>query len=378
MNGLPVVVFSHLRWDFVYQRPQHLLTRMAGKYPVYVIEEPVFTPGRPPFIERFSPHPNLYILRLNSPSPEPGFSDSHLPFFQDLLLQSLGFRHCLLWVYTPMALPLADLLEPDLIIYDCMDELSAFDFAPPQLVERERELLSRADIVFTGGPSLYRAKKGRHPNVHCFPSSVDMAHFGTARSALPEPDDQARIPQPRLGFFGVIDERFDRDLLSEVAAARPDWHFVLVGPIVKIDPAALPQGRNLHYLGQRSYAELPNYLAGWDVCLLPFAQNAATRYISPTKTLEYMAAERPIVSTPIRDVAEPYGDLVYLAGTPQEFIRACHDALTAPLAERTRRVQGMRATLSGTSWDATAEAMDRLIQQERSVSRAESLAAAVG
>jgi UDP-galactopyranose mutase len=273
------------------------------------------------------------------------------------------FRRCLLWMYTPMALPLIDFFEPEVLIFDCMDELSAFDFAPPQLVERERQLLQRADIVFTGGPSLYRAKQGQHPNVHLFPSSVDAAHFRRALHGLAEPEDQALLPHPRLGFFGVIDERMDRPLLAHLARSHPEWHIMMVGPVVKIDLATLPQAPNLHYLGQRSYEALPAYLAGWDVCLLPFARNAATRFISPTKTLEYMAAERPIVSTPIADVQEPYGDIVYLGETPEAFVEACERALTSSQEDRMQRSEKMRAVLQQTSWDATVVAMQSLIQE---------------
>lgn len=366
MPLLPLVVFAHLRWDFVYQRPQHLLSRFARVRSVLVIEEPVHDPGAVPHWERLSPHPEVLVYRPHTPCPEWGFTDAQRPYLHRLvehLVQAENLRRCLLWMYTPMALPLTDVFEPEVVIFDCMDELSAFDFAPPQLVERERLLLQRADVVFTGGPSLYRAKQGQHPNVHLFPSSVDAAHFRQALHGLSEPADQASLPNPRLGYFGVIDERVDRPLLAHLAMAHPEWHIIMIGPVVKIDPATLPQAPNLHYLGQRSYEALPAYLAGWDVCLLPFARNAATRFISPTKTLEYMAAERPIVSTPLTDVQEPYGDIVYLGETPEAFVEACAHALAAPRADRMRRSEKMRAVLRETSWDATAAAMQQLIQE---------------
>jgi UDP-galactopyranose mutase len=246
-----------------------------------------------------------------------------------------------------------------------MDELSLFLGAPPELLTREAALLESADVMFTGGPSLFRAKQSRHPNVHCFPSSVDAAHFRTARSgtesAVAEAEDQAGLPRPRLGFYGVIDERLDLPLLDFVADARPDWQIVLVGPVVKIDPASLPRRQNIHYFGQRSYDELPRYLQGWDVCLLPFARNDATRFISPTKTLEYMAAELPIVSTPIADVAGPYGHIVYLGASPEEFLAACQAALDSAPVERARRITRMREVLAGTSWDVTVSAMEKLL-----------------
>jgi UDP-galactopyranose mutase len=366
MSLLPLVVFSHLRWDFVYQRPQHLLSRFARERSVFVIEEPIHHPDGVPHWEQQSPHPQVSVFRPHTPCPEWGFTDAQLPYLQRLvesLVQEENLRQCLLWMYTPMALPLTDFFEPEVVIFDCMDELSAFDFAPPQLVEREQQLLRMADVVFTGGPSLYRAKQGQHPHVHLFPSSVDAEHFRQALHGLAEPQDQAWLPHPRLGFFGVLDERMDRPLLAHLATSHPEWHIIMLGPIVKIDPATLPQAPNLHYLGQRSYAALPAYLAGWDVCLLPFARNAATRFISPTKTLEYMAAERPIVSTPIPDVQEPYHDIVYVGDTPEAFVEACERAMASSSEEHMRQRENMRAVLQKTSWDATAAAMQRIIHE---------------
>jgi UDP-galactopyranose mutase len=366
----PMLVFSHLRWNSVYQRPQHLLTRLASAFgPVLFVEEPVHTNAIAPFWERTRVADGVEVLCPHTRSPEFGFSDAQCPdlmaLLDDLAESEAGLNDPILWIYTPMALPFARRFRPALTVYDCMDELSAFAFAPPQLVAREADLMEAADLVFTGGPSLYRAKKGRHANVHCFPSSVDAAHFGRARKrgALTEPADQMGLPHPRLGFFGVLDERMDLHFLSALAAARPDWFIVMVGPVAKIDWASLPQAENLHYLGPRGYGDLPAYLSGWDVCLMPFAQNEATRFISPTKTLEYMAAERPIVSTPIADVAEPYGDIVYLADRPQTFVAACERALReADGPEGRRRAGLMRRVLSATSWDATAESMSRLMQ----------------
>ncbi|WP_218827570.1 glycosyltransferase [Rubricoccus marinus] len=360
----PLVVLSHLRWDFVYQRPQHVLSRLAATRPVFVIEEPVHSEGEPHW-ERQRPASGVTVLRPHTPLHEGGFTDGQLQAMRPLvdeLAREVGA--CDVWVYTPLAVSLIDALDAQTVVYDCMDELSAFDHAPPQLLEREQLLLDRADLVFTGGPSLYRAKKDRHADVHCFTSSVDAAHFGQARPeapALDEPEDQRALPHPRLGFFGVIDERLDANLVGALAEAHPEWQIVMVGPVVKIDPATLPQAANIHWLGGRTYDELPPYLAGWDVCLLPFARNRSTEFISPTKTLEYMAAERPIVSTPITDVAEPYGDIVYLGDTPEAFIQACEAALKASPKQREANVADMRAVLAKTSWDTTARRMAVLL-----------------
>jgi UDP-galactopyranose mutase len=356
-----LVVFSHLRWNWVWQRPQHLLSRLARHHPVLFIEEPVQSlDGQPAHWRVSTQAPNLRVATPVTQGDGPGFSEGQLPELNrlvDLLAGQDALRDCLVWLYTPMALPLARRLKPRGMIYDVMDELSAFKGAPPELLEWETEAYRSVDLVFTGGPSLFAAKRDRHPNVHCFPSSVDAAHFGQAREPGLDHPDQAGQPRPRLGFFGVIDERIDLPLLDRMAEQRPDWQLLMVGPVTKIDPADLPRHPNLHYLGQRTYAELPSFLAGWDVCLLPFARNEATRFISPTKTLEYMAAERPIVSTPITDVAEPYGDIVHLGYDSETFIAACDQALGASAEESGRRLAGMREVLRRTSWDATARAM---------------------
>jgi UDP-galactopyranose mutase len=266
------------------------------------------------------------------------------------------------WFYTPMALPLAEGLAPRACIYDCMDELSAFRFAPPALLERERALLQRANVVFTGGQALYEHKKQLHANIHPFPSSVDTAHFGAARRPCAEPADQRDIPGPRLGFFGVIDERMDLSLLRAVAEQRPQWQLVILGPVVKIDPADLPRLPNIHYLGSKTYAELPAYIAGWDVALLPFAKNDATRFISPTKTPEYLAAGKPVVSTSIRDVVRPYSvqGLARIADTPDAFVAACESALAEPREKLLKRADPFLAKMS---WDKTWEAMEALMDE---------------
>jgi UDP-galactopyranose mutase len=359
-----LVVFSHLRWNFVYQRPQHLVSRIAQRRKVYFIEEPVFDQTGNSRLEVFSPAPNVTVLRPLTRVSDPGFSSAQLPLVRELIASYFNgetSKDHVLWFYTPLALPLADLFVPQAVIYDCMDELSGFLNAPPELIERESHLFAFADLVFTGGPSLYRAKKGRHPNVHCFPSSVDADHFRRGIVEQPEASEQSQLPSPRLGYFGVIDERLDMGLLDACATTHPDWQFIMVGPVVKIDPATLPKHSNIHYFGQKDYSQLPSYIRGWDVCLQPFARNAATRFISPTKTLEYMAAGKLIVSTSITDVVEPYGHIVYLGNTPSEFIRACELSLGASESERLRRLEESSRLLRRTSWDRTAAQMLDLI-----------------
>jgi UDP-galactopyranose mutase len=359
------LVFSHLRWDFVFQRPQHLLSRFARKHRVIFIEEPVRDEGAS-YWEFHNAGPNVVVCRPHTSIESPGFSPEQLATVDGMmadLMRRLNLESYVAWFYTPMALPLARRISPKAVVYDCMDELSAFLGAPPELIERERELLKLADVVFTGGPSLYRAKQHRHPNVHCFPSSVDAAHYAKARPGMNhEAEDQKDLPKPRLGYFGVIDERIDYELIRYIATAHPEWQIAMVGPVVKVDPAVLPKLSNIRYFGRRDYADLPSYISGWDACMLPFGRNRSTQFISPTKTLEYMAADQMIVSTPIRDVAEPYGHVVFLGDQPAEFLAACERALNINYTERVQRVLAMRDVLSRTSWDTTARRMLALIE----------------
>lgn len=357
-----IIVFSHLRWDFVYQRPQHLLSRLARHYRILFFEEPEYHAGTA-VLQRSSPLPNLTVCRPRTPLPQAGFDDAQMPVLREMVAQ-LGEGHArmLAWLYTPMALPLLAALPAMPVIYDCMDELSAFRNCPAGLVQREAELLRIADLVFTGGPSLYRAKQQRNPHVHCFTSSVDVAHFRQALDVTNISAAQRHIARPRLGFFGVIDERFEPALIEALADAHAEWQIILVGPVVKIDPLSLPRRPNIHYLGQQPYADLPKLLAGWDVCLMPFALNAATRFISPTKSLEYMAAEKPIVSTPIRDVVDLHGDVVEIAASPAAFVRACEQVLQWPDPVRQARSRLMREKLSHTSWEVTAGKINVLLR----------------
>jgi UDP-galactopyranose mutase len=347
-----LICLSHLRWNFVFQRPQHLMTRCARDRRVFFVEEPLFQPGvTPQLLIEQSDAVRVVVPQLPQEiSPEDAIVAQRRLLEQ--LIEAERMSSYVLWYYTPMALPFTDRLSPAAVVYDCMDELSAFKGAPAILKAREAELMRRASLVLTGGQSLFEAKRHLHSNIHPFPSSVDVAHFAQARRITKEPADQAELPRPRLGFFGVIDERMDLPLLDAVAAARPDWHLVMLGPVVKIDPESLPQRANIHYLGSKRYDELPQYIAGWDVALLPFARNEATRFISPTKTPEYLAAGRAVVSTSIRDVVRPYGKqgLVRIADDPQAFVQACMAAMSE---DPGKRITQADAFLRQTSWDGT-------------------------
>ena len=351
-----LICFSHLRWDFVFQRPQHLLSRFARTHSVHVWEEPIFVPGLvQPHLETRAVASHLTIV---TPHLAEGLSDDMI---EGQLRRLLDGYHAarspqIAWYYTPMMLPFSRHLQADCTVYDCMDELANFRFAPPRLLELESELFERADLVFTGGYSLYEAKRARHNSVHPFPSSVDIAHFAQAR-AIPTENSV-----PTFGFYGVLDERFDIGLLDAVAEARPDWRFIMVGPIVKISPDELPKRDNIFYPGPAAYDDLPGLLAEWDVALMPFAINDATRFISPTKTPEYLAAGKPVVSTPIRDVIRHYGRLegVKIAATPEDFVAGCDAALALTRSDGEWLGQVDQA-LSSMSWDITQARMAGLV-----------------
>lgn len=372
LEQLPdVVCLSHLRWDFVYQRPQHLLSRFARHKRLFFVEEPVFDDKGEArlIVSEREQHVQLVVPHLPH-----GLRAQQIEETLQRLLQTFfkeqQLEHYLFWYYTPMALAFTEVFNPSLVVYDCMDELSAFKFAPARLKELELALFKKADLVFTGGQSLYEAKKHQHPRIYPFPSSIDKAHFAQARESLKDPADQQAIAQPRIGFFGVIDERSDLELLSAAADARPEWQFIMLGPVVKIDPAELPRRLNIHYLGGKSYQELPAYISNWTVAMLPFALNESTRFISPTKTPEYLAAGKPVVSTPIRDVVRPYGaqELVHIAATPQDFVQSVEKALTQ--VNDNQWLQKVDKFLEHISWDKTWQNMvmhmGEVLQEKRS------------
>ena len=366
-----LIVFSHLRWNFVYQRPQHLLSRLARHYHVVFIEEPMLT-TQAAYLERSAACPGVEVLRPHTPIDAAGFHDDQLATLQPLIegyLADNSIDDYLVWFYTPMALPLLSELTPRAVVYDCMDELAAFKNAPRQMKQRETALLKSADVVLTGGPRLYDAKRHLNDNVLCLPSAVDAAHYSARRAtadaaAMARADDlQGRIDGPRLGFFGVIDERIDLELVARLADDPSGWQVIMVGPVVKIDPQSLPQRANLHWLGSQPYELLPQLVAGWDVCLMPFALNESTAFISPTKTLEYMAAGKPVVSTPVHDVKVLFGDVVAVAQGAEAFIGACRAALRESAAHAAERTLQTMRCVQRYSWDETVETIREALEK---------------
>lgn len=345
-----MVVFCHLRWDFVYQRPQHLISRMAQDMKILMIEEPWHREEEK--ASRLNViNENLHVLQPNVKTIEE---------IESILPQYVSREVYTGWFYSASFVPLLNYFKLEKVVYDCMDELSLFKGAPSKLIEQEKYLMSNADIVFTGGKSLYESKSQHHSNVHCFPSSVDQKHFEKALNGIAIPNDLASINGPVVGYFGVIDERIDLDMINEVALLKPDVSFVMLGPLAKISDEDLPRQQNIHYLGMKDYAQLPAYLKGFSIAMMPFALNDATKYISPTKTLEYMAAAKPIISTAIKDVVRDYKSCVKIVATAEEFATAI-DTILSEMPDVFMKYE-YTEILKNTSWDATANKMKTLLK----------------
>lgn len=367
-----LVVYSHLRWSLMYRRPQHLMARLARRdWRIFFIEEPLHTQGDAR-LECHSPEPGVTVVVPHSPVAAPGFQDEQAEVLGPLLGEFLEKRRAVggvAWLDTPMALDIMKTAQPHTVVYDCMDDLSTLVGAPDELLRREAALMKQADLVFTSGPSLYEAKRERHPRTLCLPSAVDGEHFALSRlrpcsqHAERARALQGRLPHPRLGFCGVIDERLDLDLVAHLAQARPQWQIVMVGPVRRRDPGSLPKAPNLHWLGMQPYDTLPYLMAGWHVCLMPFAINASTRFINPVKTLEYLASETPVVSTPVQDVVQLYGDLVSVAPTPQSFVEACQALLDEPPAGHLRRASAALQMVRTHSWEIAVNVVHRWLNR---------------
>ncbi|PZX53520.1 glycosyltransferase involved in cell wall biosynthesis [Algoriphagus ratkowskyi] len=351
-NYYDMIVFCHLRWQFVYQRPQHLISRMSNLYKVLLVEEPIgFAEGQE-FTAVFSEvNPHLHILQ------------PRVSRMEDIgqVLQAYVSNETVPygWFYSASFSTILNSRKFETVIYDCMDELTLFKGAPQSLINQENFLLQKADIVFTGGKSLFESKQKLHSNVFCFPSSVDENHFAKALNGISIPEDIRTIEGPIVGYFGVIDERIDLDLIRLTAETLPEISFVMIGPLAKIDENDLPHLPNIHYLGMKSYDVLPAYLKAFDIAMMPFALNDATKYISPTKTLEYMAAGKPIISTRIKDVERDYTHCVRIVDNVDDFCEAILNNLSVSFDGE----GAYQEILANTSWDATANKMQNILKE---------------
>lgn len=372
----PIIVHCHLRWDFVWQRPQQFHSRLSQRHPVLFVEGPLVDSDRTPphfTLRSCAEFPNVTIMQTHFSEADWARGGEFVDAARrELLDEALRgplkgqFERAVQWFYDPMAVE-SHLGQHGCIatVYDCMDELSQFKFAPPELVARENRLLKAADVVFAGGRKMAQSKARFNANVHFYGCGVDVAHFGKARAQSTQiPADIADLSGPITGYFGVVDERLDLDLIAQLADARPDWNVAMIGPTAKISPEDLPQRPNLHWLGGRDYAQLPAYTRAFDVCLMPFALNEATEYINPTKALEYMATATPIVSTAVPDVCSNFASVVKIAACPAEFVAMCREQVARPDEMAIER--GLKMANENT-WDAIVAKMenqlDRVIRQ---------------
>ncbi|GAB6196106.1 glycosyltransferase [Lysobacter xanthus] len=368
-GDFPIIVHCHLRWDFVWQRPQQIFSRLAQNHRILFIEDPVIAEGEPS-LQIDEPYPNLVRIVPQIPQHLAVNADKDAEIFLPQIQQALRthpllagrFEHSVQWFYSPMPAPgYMGQFNSVGVVYDCMDELANFRFAPADIADRERFVISKADVVFTGGYQLFESKSKLHDNVHFYGCGVDVEHYGKARAAETViPAAVAATPSPRFGYFGVIDERLDYELIAALAERFPQASVVMAGPVVKVDPNELPKHPNIHWLGQQNYADLPAIVKGFDVCLMPFALNEATKYINPTKTLEYMAAGKPIVSTAVADVVRNFTPIVDIARSPAEFVDAVERAWRQPDADLIAR--GIDRA-GDASWDATVASIRNDVQQ---------------
>lgn len=364
-----LLCLSHLNWDHVWQRPQQLMSRFADSCRVIYVDPPEIRPGsQPPFLEERPGTDAVSVLRPIFPQSllDP-FDEAYRSAWLSLLpmVLDLAGPDTILWVLSPMAdyLVAAAQSQVKLVVYDCMDDLASFKDGTAEMRVREAHLLTLADLVFTGGRSMYEARKDRHARVYCFSSGVDVQHYAPGNVPHATPAAIAAIPQPRLGYFGVLDERIDWQMIATIAEQRPDWHWVLIGPTMKVEPAELPQAANIHYLGQRPYADLPAFLQSFDLAVMPFALNEATRFISPTKTLEYLAGDKLVVSTPVPDVVATYRNIVSIEDGADAWIAEIERLLSAPESAGDARRHKAQILLERGSWDGIAAHMWDLMQQ---------------
>jgi glycosyltransferase involved in cell wall biosynthesis len=367
-KNLPIIAICHLSWDWVWQRPQQFLSRLAKTHPLLFVQT------------HCTDAPESFVrVRGTDSSPQTTILEIHLPSSRwhdgrfidmerrELLQRALAtdlkgdFDRAILWINDPMAVTAyAGQLNETMIVYDCMDELTQFAGAAPELVDREKELTELADVIFCGGRKMRDKRLPTNPNTHFYGTGVDCRHFGKAMDPLlPIHHEIAGLPGPVLGYFGVIDERIDYKLIERLADEDPSWSIAMIGPVTKVDPASLPQRPNIHWLGGRDYQDLPALTKGMDVCLMPFAINAATEYINPTKALEYMAAAKPVVATALDEVQSNFSIATGIADCHEEFIGLCRREAISPSRSRIKR--GLKLASENT-WEAIVCKMDAHIQ----------------
>jgi glycosyltransferase involved in cell wall biosynthesis len=354
-----LIVLSHVRWTDAWQRPHHVVSRLARERRTWFVEGP--SPGghQPPRLVTLADG-DVTRAWLEPPPTGEGDGDAAGPetvetyrrLLPGLVGPADGDR--VVWLCTPLALDIAGALDPTVLVYDvAIDELLSLRGVPQGVALAQKEALARADVVFTASPSLHRSviEQGR-PDAHLAPGGVDPAHFAAARRPR---TDRGR---PVAGYVGPIDERIDVALVAALATALADWEIRIVGPVGGIDPAALPRAANITYPGPVPYAALPEVMADLDVAVMPLAVGAAPRSTNPTTALEHLAAGLPVVTTPVPDVVTQFGTIVDVADDAGAFALACVRALGQSRRRHRNRVAQL---LRRHDWDAVTAGMAAVV-----------------
>ena len=277
----------------------------------------------------------------------------------------LGMDRFQMWTFMPTTAPLVPYLKPDKLIYYCVDEWSAFTFLNSQLMEQmEQSLIRQSDLVIASAEKLYATKRHLNPETHLVSHGVDSEHFAKAQAASTEVAVELRqTKHPVIGFWGLIGEWIDLDLIRYMAERRPDWSIALIGK-ADVSCAVLKGLANVHLIGSRSYESLPRFAKGFAAAILPFKVNRLTENVNPIKLREYLAAGLPVVSTALPEVKQ-YDGVVRIGHTRDEFVEQVAAAVreAGPAAVRKRM-----DAVSHESWDARVEHISRLVEQCRPAS----------
>lgn len=384
-----VVCISDLFWDEHWSSEQQIMSRLARRCRVLYVDRPVsilsfFTGTSDASVGRQwlrwlgggmrEEGPNLTVL-----TPAPLLPLRYNPFVNRInswirrqsikrALRKAGGDTPVLWIYAPDAGELVGTLGEGYSIYYCADDWGAGSQwwnSGRDIRAREMELAAKVDLVVGTSTNIVKRWKETHRNTLLVTNGGDVDSFKVARNPnLEIPEDLKKIPAPRIGYVGFVDARFDTSLYTRLAQARPDWNFVIVGPLMEkqVNLAQLKRLPNVHFLGPRTRGELPSYLKGFDVCTIPYICNKLAESIFPLKLFEYLAAGRPVVSTGLPELAG-YVNSLHVTHTPEEFENAIEKSLTDPLPAVSE------SFLSQNSWEAKADSLWATIQRAIALKR---------
>lgn len=376
-----IVCLSSTRWSFLWQRPQQIMSRLCARHDILYVDPPfpvaeeqvrgisndesgtLIVKNLQTINDALQIFRPLEISRFSYPDLD---SNELLKMNQELLqcqiqkaLFQLGWQHPLLWLYDPRNVNLVDQLNPCGVIYDCVDSFRSFSWSHPHVSIWEEALVDRADVVLATSRALYQERLRKNRYTFLVPNAADYKHFSPWQG-YEKPADITAISRPRLGFIGAIYEWVDLELLQVIADKSPAWNLVLIGP--KQHGLQLPERSNIHWLGQRGYAELPAYVHSFDVALIPFLVNETTQHANPIKFWEYLAAGKPVVSTLLPEIPDVPG-VVWRSENHSMFCNHCAQALELvqhPLS-RNKIITKARAIAYANSWENRCKRILRIL-----------------